>query len=98
MADTAQPLLTFPPDDYCLVSLMRQYCVCSLLHVFISLFVENREVKLCRLHWGNFTSHAAIVMKVLSTIVWQVHFPLLLCSACTLAVKTSLADRNTGCF
>lgn len=42
MPDTAQALLTFIPDDYCLVSLMRQRCVCSCVRVFISLLRTER--------------------------------------------------------
>lgn len=77
MAETVQPRLTFLPEDDCLVSLMRQDCVRAPVQVFVSLFAENREVKLDEINFpestgGNFILLAAIVLKVLSTIVWRV--------------------------
>ncbi len=73
MAETVQPRLTFLPEDDCLASLMRQDCVCVPVHVFVSLFAKNREVKLAKTNSAESARDTlSCIMKVLSTIIGQV--------------------------
>lgn len=71
MEETAQPRLTFLPEDDCLVSLMRQGCVCAPVHVFVSLFAENREVTLDEINFAESTGETLSCVLLLLRKYYQ---------------------------